>query len=388
MKKVSVNQLEEQTYIDAPVYLDGKFILLSPEIFVYPELIERLKKWKFDQVYTNGLPTQAPPLANGTTSLPGESILDQDIKENDAKEKARAFFNKSIKVLDEVFTDFQIKGELYEGPIIELAKNIMAEVKTNKQYLLSLEQGDEESEYYIVPHSIRTALYASAIADFLKLPPHKQIDVGTTALLHEIGMLRIPPEIYQHDRVLTDKERQTIAAHPVISYKVLKEAGFPSNICVGVLEHHEYINGMGYPRKLTGESISLYGRIVGVASAYSAATSKRLFREGHDGHTTIMDLAKDMGKRYDERILRALIFTLSIYPIGTYVMLSNGAVGIIVQTDPKQPKHPIVRLLINENNNPYRDRPTIQPQDNDEVVIERPLSKTEVNELKEYLSHG
>ena len=387
MKKVSVNQLQDNTYIDAPVYLDEKFILLSPEIPVYPQLIERLKKWKFEQVYTDGLPTQAPPTANGSSSLRGESILDQDIKENESKEKARVFFERAIKLMDDVFTDFQLKGELWEGPIIQLAKEIMAEIKVNKQYLLSLEQSSEESSYYIVPHTIRTTMYALAIADFLKLPPHKQIDVGTTSLLHEIGMLRIPPEIYQHNRSLSDKERQTIAAHPVISYKVLKEAGFPQNICVGVLEHHEYINGMGYPRKLTGESISLYGRIVGVASAYSAATSRRPFREEHDGHTTIMDLAKDMGKRYDERILRALIFTLSIYPIGTYVMLSNGAVGIIVKTDPKQPKHPIVRLLMNENSNPYRDRPTIQPQEDDDVVIERPLTKAEVAELKEYLSH-
>jgi len=387
MKKVSVNQLQDNSYIDAPVYLDGKFILLIPEIALKPELIKSLKKWKFEQVYTDGLPTQAPPIANGGSSLPGESILDQDIKENESKEKARAFFKKSVQILDDVFTDFQLKGELWENPIITLSKDIMSEIKNNRQYLLSLDAKEVESEYYIVPHSIRTAIYALAIADFLKLPPHKQIDVGTTSLLHEIGMLRIPPEIYQHDRTLNDKERQTIAAHPVISYKVLKEADFPSNICVGVLEHHEYINGTGYPRKLTGESISLYGRIVGVASAYSAATSKRPFRDEHDGHTIIMELAKDMGKRYDERILRALIYTLSIYPIGTYVLLSNGAVGIIVKTDPKQPKHPILRLLVNENKNPYRDRPTIQPQEDDEVIIERPLTKDEVNELKEYLSH-
>ena len=385
MKKVSVNQLQENTYIDAPVYLDGKFILLSPEIALYSQLIERLKKWNYEQVYTDGLPTQAPPLAEGSSSLPAESILDQDIKENESKQKANVFFDKAIKRLETIYTDFQVKGELFEAPVIELAKDIMAEVKMNRQYLLSLEQPVEENEFYIVPHSIRTAIHALAIADFLKLPPHKQIDIGTTALLHEIGMLRIPPEIYQHDRTLTDKERQTIAAHPVISYKVLKEAGFPSNICVGVLEHHEYINGMGYPRKLSGDNISLYGKIVGVASAYSAATSKRPFREEHDGHSTIMDLAKDMGKRYDERILRALIFTISIYPIGTYVKLTNGAVGVIVKTDPKQPKHPIVRLLLNENNNPYRDRPTIQPLENDKVVIERPLTKPEVNELQEYL---
>ncbi|MFW6274202.1 MAG: HD domain-containing phosphohydrolase [Spirochaetota bacterium] len=383
MKKVSVNQLQVNTYIDAPVYLDEKYILLSPETPITEELIERLKKWNYEQVFTDGLPSGAPP-SSGSAGA-GESLLDQDIKDHEAEQQASDFFNEMVKMMDDIFRHFLEKGLIYHDSVIDVAKRIMEELKHNKRFLLSVYIPEREDVNYVVPHAVKTAVFALAVADFLKLPPHKQIDLGTAALLHEIGMLRIPPEVYQHDRQLTDKERQTIIAHPVISYKILKEADFPPAVCIAVLEHHEYVNGTGYPRKLSGDDISLYGKIVGVASAYAAATSKRPFREGQDGHTSIMDLAKEMGKRYDERILRALVFTLSVYPIGTYVLLSNGARGVIVKTDPKEPKHPLVRLLVNENNTPYRDRPIIQPKENDEVIIERPLTKSETKSLKHYI---
>ena len=383
MKKVSVNQLQVNTYIDAPVYLDSKYILLSPETPITEELVERLNKWNYEQVYTDGLPSGAPPSSGSTGG--GESLLDQDIKDHEAEKQASDFFNEMVKLMNDIFRHFLEKGLIYHDSVIDVAKRIMEELKHNKRFLLSVYIPEREDINYVVPHAVKTAVFALAVADFLKLPPHKQIDLGTAALMHEIGMLRIPPEVYQHERPLSDKERQTIIAHPVISYKILKEADFPPAVCLAVLEHHEYVNGTGYPRKLSGDDISLYGKIVGVASAYAAATSKRPFREGHDGHTSIMDLVKEMGKRYDERILRALVFTLSVYPIGTYVLMSNGARGVIVKTDPKEPKHPLVRLLVNENNTPYRDRPIIQPRENDEVVIERPLTKSETKSLKQYI---
>ncbi|HDQ14216.1 MAG TPA: HD-GYP domain-containing protein [Sediminispirochaeta sp.] len=385
MKKVTVAQLKENSYIDAPVYLDEKFILTSPEIPLKPELIQRLKKWNYQYVFTDGLPTDSPPASTDNVVTSGESLLDQDIKEKEANERARQFFDKISKEMEKIFGEFREKGDIREERLIEISKEMMSEVKQNKHDLLRLQVPQRDDQLYLVPHAVKTAIYALSIADFLKIPPHKQINLATAALLHEIGMLRIPPKIYQHNRALSPEERKTIVAHPVISYKILKEAGFPATVCLGVLEHHENVNGSGYPRKLSGDNISLFGKIIAVASAYSAATSKRPFRDEHDGHTSIMDLVKDGGKRYDERILRALIFTLSIYPIGTYVMLSNGAMGIIVKTDPEAPKHPLVRLLLNEHNSPYRDRPVIQPKDGDEVTIERPLTKPEVEQLKEVL---
>ncbi len=390
MKKVTVASIEENSYVDSPVYLEEGYILTSPEIPIKPALIERLKRWNYSRIYTDGMPTDGPP-GNGSGGAFEEgstSLLDQDIKESMAQEEAKAVLQKLKENTEKIFNDFREYDNINQNIVIEHVKEVMNELKEKKRFLLSIEQDEDEDNSdrsYIITHSVKTTLFAIAIADFLKLLPHKQIELGTAAVLHEIGMLRIPPKVYQHDRTLTEKERQTINAHPVISFKVLKAIGFPNTVCLAVLEHHEYVDGTGYPRKLKGDDISLYGKILGVSSSYAASTSKRPFREGHDGHTSIMDLIKSMGNRYDKQVLQALVFTLSIFPLGTYVLLSNGAKGLVIKTDPKAPKHPIIRLLTNEHNETYKERPTVQPREGDEVQIDRPLTKSEVKELVEQI---
>ena len=95
-----------------------------------------------------------------------------------------------------------------------------------------------------------------------------------------------------------------------------------------------------------------------------------------------MDLLKELNKRYDDKVLRALVYTLSIYPIGTYVLLSNNAQGYVVKTDPQNPKYPTVRLIINEKGAPYIDQPILQIREGDPIQIVRPLTKEEVKEIK------
>jgi HD-GYP domain-containing protein (c-di-GMP phosphodiesterase class II) len=141
------------------------------------------------------------------------------------------------------------------------------------------------------------------------------------------------------DKPLSPQERKLILAQAAIGFRILQENKYPLPVCLAVLEHQERMDGSGYPRHITGEKISLYGRIIAVAASYTAAVSKRPFKSGLDGHSGIMDLLKDIGKRYDDRILRSLVFTLSIFPPGTFIALSNGAQGVVVKTNPENPKY-------------------------------------------------
>jgi HD-GYP domain-containing protein (c-di-GMP phosphodiesterase class II) len=228
-------------------------------------------------------------------------------------------------------------------------------------------------------HSVKTAVLSLAIADYLKLPPFRQMDLGIAAYLHEVGLLKIPDRLYLTDRALSEKERKALAAHPVLGFRVLKAAGFPAPACVAVLEQNERIDGSGHPRGITGDRISLYGRILAVTSSFNAATSSRPYRSGIDGHAGMMDLLKDAGKRYDEKVCAALVYTLSLYPIGTYVRMTNGSIGLAVKSNPEDPRFPIVKLLVDGDGNPYPQQPLLQTHESDEVRIDRPLTKEELN---------
>jgi HD-GYP domain-containing protein (c-di-GMP phosphodiesterase class II) len=158
-------------------------------------------------------------------------------------------------------------------------------------------------------------------------------------------MLRLPPESYLGKRELTAEEKKLIYIHPIIGYNFLKSFDFPPAVSRAVLEHHERENGTGYPKQKTAENIHLYSKIIAVACSYAAISATRPHREAVDSHTGMMELLKNDGRKYNEKVIRALVSSLSVFPIGLHVMLSDGKKGQVVDINPKKPYYPIVQIL-------------------------------------------
>lgn len=381
MKRIPVRELQAGSYFDAPLFLDESYILLAPDTPVTDSLVRRLSTWEFREVISEGGLISGPPSESAAPSqAPG--ILSADLKEEETRRETLASYRKTVSSLDAIFAKFKSKDELRISEATEIVKTLMSMVRSRSRFALNLPDIETEDKGFLVSHSVKTSILSIAVADFLKLPTHRTIEVGMAGLLHTIGMLRIPSDIYLSDRQLAPKERQMIVAMPILGFRSLKAAEFPMPICLAVLEHHERIDGSGYPRNLTGDKLSLYGKILAVASSYVAAVSARPFREARDGHSGIMDLLRDRGRLYDEKVLRALVFTLSIYPIGTYVELTNGSKGVVVKTNTETPKLPIVKLLTSQTGEAYVERPVLQTEESGELSVARPLSAEEVRQLK------
>ena len=384
MNKVSITNLKVGSYINKPVYLDNKYVLLSPDVAITEELVKRLKKWDFQIVKTDGIPFDGN--IRNDDSGGEESLLEISGKRAAEAKQVYNFLTGAIKYLTKYYDNFRELDILPLVPVSDKVKETIFQLKEHKDLLLNIEFDLKESDSYIIYHSIKTTILVLAIADFLKFPAHKQIEIGIAAMLHKLGMFLLPSKLYEKKGTLNPKELQVIRTHPVISYKTLKAAEFPVSIFIAILEHHEHIDGTGYPRKLTGDKISLYGKILAVASAYAAATTKRPFRSELDGHSGIMDLLKGKGTKYDENILRTLIFIMSLYPVGTFVQLTNSAKGIVIKTNLSTPKNPILKLLIDENGLPYNNKPVLQTRPEDEIQIAGTLNKEEIQALKTKLN--
>ncbi len=384
MNKVSLGNLKIDSYINQPVYLDEKYILLSPDISISKEMINRLEKWEYKEIKTDGIPFEGNSLGNSPDGA--TATIESNEKQSEEQKLINNFTNECIKFLTKYYDNFRELDVLPLVPISDKAKEIIFELKEHKDLLLNINSEVKKADSYVIHHSIKTTFLVLAIADFLKFPIHKQIEIGIAAMLHKLGMLLLPSQLYEKHGALSIKELQVIRTHPVISYKTLKKAEFPVSIYIAVLEHHEHINGSGYPRKLTGNKISLNGKILAVASAFAAATTKRPYRSGLDGHSGIMDLLKGKGTKYDENILRTLVFIMSLYPVGTFVKLSNSAIGLVIKTNLTTPKHPILKLLVDEKGIPYNNKPVLQTRPEDEIQIIRTLTKDEVESLKAKLN--
>lgn len=383
MNEIPLNDLKPQLFFSNYLLLDGSYVLLAPETPVTPELLNRLAKWEFRTVHATGKPLDAAPeaeapaseaeAAEGAVARAAESGADSE-----KLEAIVAYYGKFTDYIESVFTRFVTKNQLDQKELMERVKGIYNLIAEDKRLVLRAQSLALPSKNYLVSHAVRSAVLSIILGMTLKLPIFRLIELGTAAILHEIGMIRLPPQIYMAGRQLTLQERKSITAHPVIGYNLLKEQQASLAVCLAALEHHERMNGSGYPRGLSGDKISLYSRIIMVACSYDAVTSSRPYKEARNGYAGMVDLLKNEGKQYDETVIRALVYSLSIYPIGTHVLLTNGKSALVVDVNPENPRYPIVQVV--GARSPDGKELVVHTAETGVRVL-RPLSKEEVEQL-------
>ena len=155
---------------------------------------------------------------------------------------------------------------------------------------------------YTAGHSRRVALYSKMIAECLGYSEEEQEEVYCAGLIHDVGKLGIDNRIINKQGRLTDEEYEEIKKHPVMGYKILKKISIRGNFAYGAKWHHERIDGKGYPDGLSGDEIPEIARIIAVADAYDAMTSKRSYRDIMPKEKVREQLEQGKGTQFDDKI--------------------------------------------------------------------------------------
>ncbi|MDC7225305.1 MAG: HD domain-containing protein [Spirochaetales bacterium] len=385
MNEISVENLPNQAFSSESLFLDDGYILISPDTPVLPGLKRRLYDWNFKIIKAEGNPEFTEIISSAETE---GILLKKNGAESEQEREAAEFFESLCKFVAKLFKSYQEGNEPKLNLISDQVKKLLQMTKTHKPWLLNLAEYESNEIDYGVSQSVKTAILAIAMSDTLKLPAHKQIELGLAAILHRIGSMQIPQDLFYSEQALTPEQKKSITLFPVLGFRSLKNAEFPLPVALAVLEHRENIDGSGYPRGITGDKISLYGKLIAVASSYCAAVSKRPFRNNVDGHSGMLDLIREKGRKYDEKVLRVLLLTLTVYPIGTYVRLTDNSVGVVAETNSAEPKFPVLRMLFDAKGTYFADAPLLHTAEDDEVQIKVALSRTEVEALKAKLPNS
>jgi HD-GYP domain-containing protein (c-di-GMP phosphodiesterase class II) len=389
MNNFVIKEIKPNSYFSKPVYLDKAFILTAPEMLFSEDFTTLLEKWNFKSVYSEGsasneyikaaesASSHVSSSSSSSEDVAGKIELSQQ-SDGDKLKKAEEFYTSFLFFVENMFVKAAVSDDLDEKTVTDKIKEILEYVKEDRRFLMRIIKNIEpaEGKNYLATHSVRSTIIAIIIGTYIKLPNYRLIELGVAALMHEAGMLKVPSNIYLSNRALTPQEQKAIVTHPILGYSMLKSFDFPLPVCLCALEHHERENGSGYPRKLFGEKISLYSKIIAVACSYEALSSKRPHKEAKDGYTGMLELLKNEGKQYDDTIVKALVLSLSIYPIGLYVLLSNGKKGQVVDVNPENPRFPIVQVF--GEFTPDGKIKTMQTAQNILTIV-RPLNRTEIN---------
>jgi len=404
MDTITADSLHENLTFTGDLMIDSTFVLLPQTAPVTNELIQALKEWEFDSFYCEGnlslggdigisVSMSSEEKEDSNAPKMGESLkaaiersknIQLDNSDKARMDMVQKVYEEYMNYIESVFTHYATHKEIDQDDLSETVKELCVFIKENKRFILRINPSDGSTgKNFLVTHSMRTTVLAIAIALQLHMPLSKMIDLGVTSILHEIGMLRLPPQIYMTEKKLTPGERSQILKHPVLGYTIVKDLSFPLNIQLGVLEHHEKENGAGYPQKKTGDKISTNAKIISVACSYEAISSPRTYKTGRSTFEAIVELLQNKDRSYDDSIIRGLLYTVSLFPIGSYVYLSNRKIAQVIDTNPDNPKAPIVQYLTEKEAD---GSPKVSPTGVNGLSIVRILSRNEEKDILELVN--
>lgn len=198
------------------------------------------------------------------------------------------------------------------------------------------------TDEYTFKHSVDVATMSMIVAKKMGMKHEDVYNIGIAGLLHDMGKSKIPLEILNKPARLTDEEFAIMKQHSVYGFKILKEKEeFSMQIALAVLQHHEKMNGRGYPMGTSSEKISPYAKILSVVDVYDALVTERPYKKGMSQREAI-EIIMSMTEELDITAMRNFLASVILYPVDSIVQLSNGEEACVVENHPEAVLRPTV----------------------------------------------
>ena len=312
---------------------------------------------KEDEISEMDLPTEAreeglsAEIALEDISLPSEDELTApSTGELEEQKRIEDLYTSIYGFVEGIINGLKRKKRFTIEKGLEIVENIVrTENATNILYGKAVQgKGIPDN---LAAHSANVCIYSLILGKGVNYSQGKLIELGITALLHDIGMVFVPNEIVNKIGKLTTSELQQIRKHPDYTYKILQTLGEKYLWIAKVAsQEQERENGQGYPNGLKGDEIHDYAKIIGIVDVYEALTHNRPQRRGympHDAVKLILGTQKDL---FSNDVKRLLLTKLSCFPLGSYITLNSKAVCKVIEIYEDAPLRPTVEILFDSQN--------------------------------------
>lgn len=332
MRYVATNTVKPGTILARAIYNDKGQILLSEGVSLKEGLLKRLLDIGIPFIYIKDANT--------------EDICYKEVVPRELKTQA-------IKSIEGTFQQVQLDATISSAIVIEkasqsftaLIRDLHSQIKNNND-LISLLSDVYTYDNYIFTHSFNVTLYSLAIGMELGLNQKELETLGLGAVFHDVGKMKIPTEVLFKPGKLSEEEFQQIKQHPQDGFDILRHVQtIPLIVAHCAFQHHERLNGSGYPRKIKGSDIHYFAKIIAVADVFDAVTSDRVYRGAMLPHNGLEILFAGAGTLFDKEIVQAFRQAVAIYPVGLTVELSDGRKGVVSKQNKHMSDRPVIRIL-------------------------------------------
>lgn len=334
-----IEHCPEESTLGLSIYNEQGKVLLAKGTKLSKQLLDKLKMYNVTTIYiedelsegievVESIPEQLR-IETSQAIIEGFSSI-AEIGSPQSKIQAMLKSARAVRTLQKVFKD--IVGCLNDN---KQALNLLASTKIH--------------ENYVYTHSVNVSIYACQLALENGLPLKHIEELGLGAMLHDIGKIYIAKDILNVPRRLTDEEYEHIQKHCELGYDSIRKIHeLPLTVAHCALQHHERIDGSGYPRALKGNEIHKYAKIISVADVFDAYTSPRVYRAGRLPHEALELLYSGSGTHFEKKQIELFKNCIAVYPPGLTVKLSDGRTGIVSRYHFDAAGRPEVRIIKDE----------------------------------------
>lgn len=238
-------------------------------------------------------------------------------------------------------------------PLAAVAEEMVDTMFTHGDAMLCLAR-IRAKDAYLMEHSMNVAILLANFGRYLGLERSVLKELTLGGLLHDVGKIMTPDEVLNKPGKLTDEEFGVMRQHVVHSYDILSNtAGITPTMLEVAANHHERLDGTGYPQRLKGDQLSLYTRMSGIVDVYDAVTADRVYKQGMQPTQAFRILLKGIDQHFDAELVTKFIKCMGVYPVGTLVQLSNQRLAVVMQRNEQQPLKPVVKVIYHATQRHY-----------------------------------
>jgi cyclic di-GMP phosphodiesterase len=359
LRKIKISQLRVGMYVEN-VDKDWFNIPFFRRKIISEEQIEKLKRYHVEEVkidLTRGIDiggevketavaVAEPPELPEETLEPEprvRSVISHEFREE--LEPAKKAYTQAIKAVTDVMQDSRSGRYLEQEQTKVVVSELVDSCMRNDDALVSLTKLLSHDEYTF-SHCINVTVFALVLGKALGFGVDQLQSFGESVMLHDVGKMLVPPEILNKPGKLTPEEFDVMKLHVDRGVVLLRES-FPDNPSIALVadEHHERMDGSGYPHGKRGNDISQWGQISAIADVYDALTSRRCYKREITPHRSMALIYRLRGGDFNPLYVDRFIECVGIYPIGSLVRLTTGEVALIVSIHHDDLLHPDVLVL-------------------------------------------
>lgn len=261
---------------------------------------------------------------------------------------ARAVYTDALDLIREIDRILRSNRVIDAGRVRNTVRSLVSSVLENRFAMLELASLKRFDEYTFY-HSVNVAILSIALGSVISSDVRFLSTLGTGALLHDIGKMMVPLEVLNKTDPLTTDEWALIRHHPIFGAEnIMLTPGLDKAAAIVVLEHHARFDLTGYPTLRGAKSQHVSSRIVAVADAYDAMTSRRAYSAARRRDEAIGILVRNAGTALDPDLVRLFVGMLGLYPPGCVVRLTSGELAVVVASSPNDARLPRVRVVADE----------------------------------------